>query len=153
MIAQKLYEEYYNDLYRFGRSLTEDPDQAEDLVAETFLRATENSLLLDQLTERERKAWLFRVLKNYFIDIYRRRKGEIYLEDAGVFSPVIEDNTLEKTAVLDLLNHLSPSHQQVVIFRYWSGLNSREIGDLLSLAPSTVRYRLSVALKRLKQLT
>ena len=67
----ELYEDHAASLRRFAFSLSHDGDQADDLVSETFLQAMSYLQLMETLASHQRKAWLFRVLKNRFIDQLR----------------------------------------------------------------------------------
>jgi RNA polymerase sigma factor (sigma-70 family) len=61
-------------LYNFAFRLTLDSDDARDLVQETYLRAYR---FIDSFTKgTNAKAWLFRILKNGFINDYRKKRRE-----------------------------------------------------------------------------
>ena len=61
-------------LNRFAYSLCQDQSEAEDLVAETVVKAFEN---IHQLKDENKiKQWLFRILNNVFISNYRKNKKQ-----------------------------------------------------------------------------
>ena len=61
-------------LYNFALRLTTDPDEADDLLQETYLKAYRFFDKFEKGTNC--KAWLFRIMKNSFINIYRRSSKE-----------------------------------------------------------------------------
>ena len=64
------------ELRRFALSLARDADRADDLVSDTMLRAMAHLSLLGQLNPYQRRAWLYRTLKNRFLDEQRARQRE-----------------------------------------------------------------------------
>ena len=68
------YELHVDDIYRFILRLLGNPTDAEDMTAETFLRAYQGwSELLDPAAVR---SWLFRIAYNGCIDLLRKRKQQ-----------------------------------------------------------------------------
>jgi len=63
-----LYDIYESKLLRYATIMVGDPDWAEDLVQETFMRSISHLQLLGSLEPYQRLSWLRTVLKNYFID-------------------------------------------------------------------------------------
>ena len=66
-------------LYRFGLSLTRNAADAEDLVQDTYLKAYRFWDSYDPGTNT--RAWLFRILKNSFINVYRKKSKEPAMVD------------------------------------------------------------------------
>ncbi len=151
-MLDRIFQDYKNDLQRFAQSLTQETIKSQDLVGETFARATENIAILENLSEAQRKSWLFRVLKNIYIDSYRKNRNEAPLPSWQEEIPGPEDDLLENLAVQELMEKLPPDLKKIVFYRYWSGMNSSEIGNLLGIPPSTVRYHLQVAMQTLRNL-
>ena len=73
MTIEELYDELGPRLRRYATSLSRDGAMADDLLQETFIRATVHRALLRELNPHRRQAWLYRVLKNVFIDEQRAR--------------------------------------------------------------------------------
>ena len=76
---ENIFLTYKKDVYRYLLSLTHDPDKAEDLLSETFLKALQ---CLGSFEERSTiKTWLFGIARNLWLQSLRRRKKEIQPED------------------------------------------------------------------------
>src|SRR5688500_1368901 len=78
-----IYERYHRDVYRFALFLTGDPARADDLSAETFLRAWTAREAIRQDTI---KAYLLTIARNLYRDQLRSKRQFVELEDT------IEDN-------------------------------------------------------------
>lgn len=72
MIA-KIYQLFFQELIRYVTKMTCDKAAAEDIVQETFLRAMEHAVILDDMDERQCRSWLYKTSRNIFIDKVRRR--------------------------------------------------------------------------------
>ncbi len=155
-------------LYRTALRLSRNPQDAEDLVQETYLNAFR---ALDRFEEGTNlRAWLFRILNNAFISQYRRRKrrpsssledvSEFYLYDhladgrtaSGTESP--EREVLERIGderVLQALEELPVEFRQVSLLADVEGFSYREIADILGIPIGTVMSRLYRARRRLQK--
>ncbi|HEY8363307.1 MAG TPA: RNA polymerase sigma factor [Tissierellaceae bacterium] len=143
-----VYEKYHNDFLSFAKSLTKDYDEAFDLVQDAYLSAMEREEMFQYMNEYQIKGWFFTTIKNKNIDNIRKRKRLDYQWEFNLLSE--EDNFEEKIAIESLLEKLPSDLKDVVVLRYIMNLNSTEIGEKLKIPPSTVRSRLSKALKILK---
>ncbi len=156
-------------LYRTGLRLSRSPQDAEDLVQETFLNAFRS---LDRFEEGTNlRAWLFRILNNAFISQYRRRKRrpsssiedvtEYYLYDhlaEGGAAPKPDNperEVLERIGderVLQALEELPVEFRQVELLADVEGFSYREIADILGIPIGTVMSRLYRGRRRLQKL-
>jgi len=156
-----LYEKYYDPILRhcfyrvFNRHL------AEDLTSETFLRVARHAHRFLGSTEAEFRRWLYTIATmaiRSHIRTQKRRKhrltsaakeGAIPVGDEEYLPPEPEDGS---SAVLhQAIGKLSQQQQEVVTLRYFDGLGPREIADILSKRPGTVRVTLSRAVARLRE--
>ena len=152
-------------LYHFGLRLTSDPDEADDLLQETYLKAYRFFDKFEQGTNC--KAWLFRIMKNSFINMYRRSAKEpdkVDYNDVEEFYPTIRDestdpNDLEArifSNVLDdevsaSLESLPEEFRTVVILCDIEGFTYEEISEFVNCPIGTVRSRLHRGRKMLRE--
>jgi len=155
-------------LYRTALRLSRNPQDAEDLVQETYLNAFRS---LDRFEEGTNlRAWLFRILNNAFISQYRRRKRrpsssledvtDFYLYDHlldGGVSPRPENPEREvldrigDERVLSALEELPVEFRQVELLADVEGFSYREIAAILGIPIGTVMSRLYRARRRLQK--
>lgn len=124
------------------------PDDAYDLVSETFIRFIQ-TVCRDP---RAPRAFLYRIAANLRIDALRRartRPTEPLPED------IVDDTdgpAAEEAAYLrELVNRLPESEQNLLLLRYWIGLNHREVAQALDLPEGTVRRQCAEAIARLRE--
>jgi RNA polymerase sigma-70 factor (ECF subfamily) len=150
MTLTDLYEEYEVPLRRYARRLTRDPHRADDLVQETFIRAMGHLDLLGLLEPYQRRAWLYRTLKNLFLDgESARHRQDALIEQMAQDIPVA--GYLPQEVILPNPFDLVPAkYRDLVEKRYVLGMTSQEIGEELGIPAATVRSRLHLALKKLR---
>jgi RNA polymerase sigma-70 factor (ECF subfamily) len=150
MTLTDLYEEYEVQLRRYARRLTRDPHRVDDLVQETFIRAMGHLDLLDLLEPYQRRAWLYRTLKNLFLDgESARHRREALIEQMAQDVPIA--GYLPQEVISPNPFDLVPEkYRELVEKRYILGMTSQEIGEELGIPAATVRSRLHLALKKLR---
>lgn len=81
-MLEELYKIYRSELIHWCTGMTHNRNAAEDLVQEAFYKALQNEELLTTMDLPQRRAWLYRVTKNLFVDHTRRaafeQHGRIY---------------------------------------------------------------------------
>jgi len=150
-------------LYNFALRMTGDEDDADDLVQETFLKAFRFFDKFEKGTNC--KAWLFRILKNSFINDYRKTSKEpnkVDYDDVQNFYETIkadevETQHYEEDAFANLLDddiskaltELPEDFRTVIILSDIEGFTYDEISEFVDIPVGTVRSRLHRARKML----
>ena len=150
LTIQDLYDLFEAKLHRYAVNLARDRDRADDLVQETLIRAMGNLVLLQQLNPYQRQAWMYRVLKNLFIDGERRRERQEALYEHMVWEA--ESDTAPATTMLarDMIDLVPDRYHDVLHRRYILGQTSEQIGSAYGVPAATVRSRLYLARKWLR---
>lgn len=150
-------------LFNFALRMTGDSDEADDLVQETYLKAFRFFDKFERGTNC--KAWLFRIMKNTYINSYRKTSKEpdkIDYEDVENFYENIKPSStdsahLEKEIYDNLLDDelsnaiaaLPEDFRTVIILCDIEGFTYDEIADFVDVPVGTVRSRLHRARKML----
>ncbi len=150
-------------LFNFALRLTGDSDEADDLVQETYLKAFRFFDKFERGTNC--KAWLFRIMKNTFINSYRKSAKEPdkvdYEEVENFYESIKPSSTdsahLEKEMYDNLLDDelsnaiasLPEDFRMVIILCDIEGFTYDEIADFIDIPVGTVRSRLHRARKML----
>jgi RNA polymerase sigma-70 factor (ECF subfamily) len=157
---QDLFKYYFPKVYAYVNYRVARVQDAEDIVANTFLKATERLSEFDWRGDGSFAAWLFRIAHDLVIDFYRQDRKtatSVSLDEL----PNIKSNTLlpddtvmqkEKFKSLrKLISTLSPRRQEIITLKFFGGLRNKEIADLLRLDERTVASHLCRGLEDLHQ--
>lgn len=140
---EELYEAHYPELLRYAAAACRNQTEAEDVAQEAFLKALQNADTLEDLGPGQRRAWLFRTLKNTMCDRYRRAKLENeYLQTLDREDSYLESGIQEVENRI-FLETLSGEDRALFHLRYEEGYNASELSDLLGIPAGTIRARLS----------
>ena len=142
-----LYEKVKDDLFRFAKSIARHEQEANDLIQDAMVKSLNEPQLLS-LPEYKQRAWFFRVMKNRLIDDRRKEQRLTLWEDDFDFS--IQEAGVSHLEITELLAYLPQELSDLIFKKYWLGLSSQEIGEQLKIPASTVRYKLHLAIKRLR---
>lgn len=144
-----LYEQLKDDLLRFALSISRDHQEANDLLQDAWLKSLKEGWLSDAPAYKQR-AWFYKVMKNQLRDVRRKEKRTtVWEEEKAGMAVYLTSDPIEMT---DLLSRLPKEWGDLVFKRYWVGLSSREIGEQLGVPQATIRYKLHLALKRLRKM-
>jgi len=147
-----LFDAQHQRLYRLARRLSRDPEDARDLVQETFLRAA-RSLRSLPAVDTDAEAWLVRILVNLCRDHFRkiavRRRFPKAESVETLGAPDPESAAVARATVQAALARLSPRRRTVIVLHELEQLPVPKIAEMLGLSKVTVRWHLSAARKGL----
>lgn len=148
--------EHIDSIYNYALCLTQNRYNAEDLVQDTALRAYRFFRRFRAGTNF--KAWIMTILRNIYINEYRKRIKEPRKVDLGEVEDFIglpeTFNTQEgfiSEAVRDLINKLSEELRIALILFYTEGFSYKEIARIMDVPVGTVMSRLYTARQVLKR--
>lgn len=148
-MIEQLYETYYQELVNWCGTMTQDRMSAEEFVQEAFLRALLHMELLEHLKPEQQRAWLYRTVKNLYIDRIRHVSYEMVTDTISENRQSPEDYSL--TEWYQILESLPGEEGVLFAMRYLEGYNSGELGKLFGMPPGTVRARLASARKHVRE--
>ena len=153
-IFEQALTEQRDALCRYAYLLTTDNNKADDLVQETFYKALKYRNRFQ--SNSNLKAWLFTIMKNTFINDYRRQGRINSVIDADAHEFVVNnrksDDNPERNfrlkEVNNMINSLEPAYK-VPFLMYENGYKYQEISNELGLCLGTVKSRIHFSRKKL----
>lgn len=147
---------HLDSMYNFALRLTMDPTDAEDLVQDSVVKAFRFFHSYEKGTNA--KAWLFRILKNSYINNYRKkskRPNEVDYDEVSTFYETIradqtDTSDLEERMYRDMLDDtvtkalesIPEDFRSVVLLCDVEGFTYEEIANMLDVPIGTIRSRL-----------
>lgn len=142
----------------FAITLTRDTETAKDLFQETLYRALANKDKYNVGTNI--KAWLYTIMRNIFINNYRRKVKQATILDSTPNDFLINlnqavvtnaaESTLRIKDIQDAIHHLPEIFRNPFLL-YFDGYKYHEIADMLSEPLGTIKSRIHFARKLLKE--
>ena len=153
-----LFETHYERVARYVAVRIGNPEHAEELAADVFVRALER---IDTFQWRgiPMQAWLFRIAHNLAVDYLRRssRRKTLPLDEAASVATADDPETetvqiLQREELLEAMDSLTPAQREVVSLRFFGGLTSAEVAQIVKRTNGAVRELQSSALKALRRI-
>lgn len=156
---------HIDSMYNFAYKLTFDADDSKDLVQDTYMKAFRFINSFQKGTNS--KAWLFRILKNSFINDFRKKSKQPVKVDYQEVENYYNSDNVDESKTVDLrvetlkdmmgdevtiaLNSLPIDFRTVIILCDLEGFTYEEMAKILDIPIGTVRSRLHRARNLLKQ--
>lgn len=152
-------------LYNYALRLTNNEDDAKDLIQDTYLKAYR---FIDKYEhDTNAKAWLFRILKNSFINNYRKNSripDQVEYTEVEEFVDLLKDQSAPTTDmrkdmydnllgddVMRAIESLNEEFRTIIILSDIEEMTYEEIAEILEIPLGTVRSRLHRARKAMQE--
>ena len=156
-----LVERYYKPLLRYALRLgCPSPDDAKDVLQETFLKAYVN--LNDYDDRLKFSSWIYRIAHNETINFFRKEKVRPRVAASEDEQALLEnirdeldlaaemDKRIERERIERALSTLDKKYQNVLVLKFWEEKSYEEIADILRVPMGTVATLMSRGKKKLK---
>lgn len=162
----ELVEQNSNNIYRLGLKMTGNPQDAEDVLQETFIKAYNH---LDRFEGRSKiSTWLYRIAVNEALMLLRKRKDGhtsidegVQTDDGAIIPKQIVDwcclpeKELMRDEVIDHIEEavkkLSDANRAAFLLRDVEGLSTREAAEALDISESALKVRLMRSRMQLRE--
>ncbi len=147
-----------DNLHYFAMTLTSNTDEAKDLVQDTYVKALTNRDKFEDNTNL--KAWTFTIMKNTFINNYRRNirtnaiidtTEDLYFlnlsKESGIPSP---ESIIAHKEIMRRVKKLDDD-QRIPFLMHTQGYKYKEIADKLQISIGTVKSRIFFGRKKLME--
>lgn len=154
---RNLYERHGSAVYSLAQYILREPAVAEELTQEIFLTVWNKAAQYQEQQARFR-TWLLSITRHRAIDQLRQRRrriqSDLSLDDASIaeeHAPVTEPIDTQRELHL-LLRHLPVEQRRVIELCYFEGYTHEEIANNLNLPLGTVKSRILLGLKKLRDM-
>ncbi len=162
----RLVEAYSGVIYRLGMKMLDDPQDAEDILQETFIKAFRHLKNFDGRSSLS--TWLYRIATNEALMLIRKRKNTpVSLDEPSETESQIEEpiqivdwccmpeeelmSSEARAYMSRAVEQLPPTLRAVFVLRDLEGLSTEETSNVLKLSEAAVKTRLSRARMRLRE--
>ncbi|MEP7014635.1 MAG: sigma-70 family RNA polymerase sigma factor [Verrucomicrobiota bacterium] len=152
----ELLRRFQVPLLQFATRITGDRERARDVVQETFMKFQHNGT---SSNEREPATWLFTVCRNGALNVCRKEKRMLYLDEELIESredeqPMPFEQLEQKEAagfLARIVATLPPRQQEVIQLKFQNDLSYQQIADVTKTTANNVGVLIHTALKTLRQ--
>ena len=159
----EIFNQYHNKIYYFALNHVKSPQDAEDIVQNTFIQVFKS---IDSLKDPNAlQSWIYTIAHRKCLELYRKDsklpKADIedisqavdvdITDDDGEFLPgnVLEDEEL-KSAVMEIISSLPQSQKTAILLYYYEEMDIRQIAEIEETSRGTIMSRLNYARKYIK---
>ena len=152
LALERLYNLTSGAIYAYALSVTKNPDDAKDVMHDTFVKAYESAH--NYISHGKPMAWLLTIAKNLCYTVFRKQSRFVDVSDEDIEARFCDDETpIEDRLVIDqMLSNLDEGERQIVVLHAVSGLKHREIAQMLNMPLATVLSKYNRAIKKLQKI-
>ena len=135
---EKLYNEYFNDVYLYIKRLSGDEHIAEDITSETFFKALKS---IDSFRgECEIRVWLCQIAKNSYYTYVKKNSKVQNVDEAELINLPDNKNNVENEvqsklqafAIQKVLHEIDEPYREVFMWRVYADLSFKEIAGIFN---------------------
>ena len=163
----RLVENYYQPIYRLALKMLGNPQDAEDILQETFIKVFKHINTFDERSSLS--TWIYRIATNEALMFLRKKHPEFVSIDQPAENEESEQEPIQivdwcclpenelmsneaKTHLDQAITSLLPGLRAVFVLRDIQGLSTRETAEVLGISEMAVKTRLSRARLRLREI-
>lgn len=143
-------------LYQLAMKLTKSTEDSNDLLQETYYKALKNSEKFQEGTNI--KGWLYTIMKNTFINAYRKKKNQnTFVDDTDnkyfinmkeTEKTVKTDSSVDQEYMMKQINSVEKTYVETFMM-YYNGYKYEEIAEILGIPLGTVKSRIFLARRKM----
>lgn len=154
-LKNKVYLDYQEKVAAYVRNRIADPDVAEDIVSDVFLKVYQKLEFYDK-SRASLSTWIYSITKNTVIDYYKKKKTQSMSFDEVAEIEEIPDDTSVSDELLenlaDALEKLSERERDLIILHYYQGYTLKRISEMMGMSYINAKVIHSKALSLLQRL-
>jgi RNA polymerase sigma-70 factor (ECF subfamily) len=152
----ELLERHETEIYRFAYRMTGNPEDASDLLQDTFLRAFKAFPRLPG--DANHRAWLYRIAHRQGLNLFRSRRVRKTepldearaLHDANGHPESLEETRRLARALRQAIRALSPRQRAALLLRKYEGLSYADVAEVLGSTEANARAHVYQAMKKVR---
>ena len=150
---KQLYYSYKDLLYWIALKRTNNADDAEECVQETFFYVAKNFDKIGEVNAKQTKNYLATIVTGFAIDIYNKSKksSKLYISDTNIEDIEVFEN-YDKYELLSVFDEVLDEESKIFFYlKYIYKYKSREIADIYNVNDTYVRKKLQYAKEKLRK--
>lgn len=149
--------EYESPLIGYAMTILKDLERARDVVQDTFIRLYKQDV---EKVKKGLKTWLYTVCRNRALDVLRKEKRMVVVDDEMFSYTKSEDPSPDTVAdqnervsqLMGYLESLSENQKDVILLKFQQGMSYQEISGATGLTTGNVGFLLHGGLKKLREI-
>lgn len=146
-LAEQLYHEYCQPMFRIAYGILRDASKAEDAVADAFEKIIRNLGRFQGLDCNKTRGLIVIFIRSVCFNALRREKILEFtqLEEMAALSPAVDDFVISREdlrALEALVATLDEKYREVLVLKYFMGYQDSEIAQICGITHQNVRVRL-----------